>query len=218
MSENKEKRTPKSDVKFSISLSDEQRVAKEQILKHPYSFVLGEAGSGKTLLSIQIALDKYFKREVNKIIISRPTVANENNGFLPGTIEEKMQPWLIPIIDNLRKVYNKNVVIDKMLEEKSIEIVSLSHFRGRTFDNAVCILDECQNLTSEQTAMCLGRLGKESQIIFCGDMKQVDLKNLYDSGLSRLSKLQNSSYVYIVELEENHRHPALKEVLGLYYS
>lgn len=81
MSENKEKRVPKSDVKFSISLSDEQKIAKEQILKHPYSFVLGEAGSGKTLLSIQIALDKYFKREINKIIISRPTVANENNGF-----------------------------------------------------------------------------------------------------------------------------------------
>jgi phosphate starvation-inducible PhoH-like protein len=218
MTENREKRVPKSDVKFSISLSEEQKIAKEQILRHPYSFVLGEAGSGKTLLSIQIALDRYFKREINKIIISRPTVANENNGFLPGTIKEKMEPWLVPIIDNLRKVYNKNVLIDKMLEEESIEIVSLTHFRGRTFENAVCILDECQNLTPEQTAMCLGRLGKDSQMIFCGDMRQVDLRNLYDSGLSRLNKLKDSSYVYIVELQENHRHPALKEVLGLYYS
>lgn len=218
MTENKEKRVPKNDIKFSITLTDEQKQAKENILKHPYNFVLGEAGTGKTLLSIQIALDKYFKREINRIIISRPTVSSENNGYLPGSIKEKMEPWLIPIMDNIRKVYDKEVVIEKMLQDGAIEIVSLSHFRGRTFDNAVCILDECQNLTVEQTSMCIGRLGKNSQMIFCGDYKQVDLKNYYDSGLSKLDKLKNSPYVYIVELEENHRHPALKEVLRLYYT
>lgn len=218
MSENKEKRVPKSDVKFSITLTEEQKLAKENILKHPYNFVLGEAGTGKTLLSIQIALDKYFKREINKIIISRPTVSSEDNGYLPGGVKEKMEPWLVPIMDNIRKVYSKENIIEKMLEDEAIEIVSLSHFRGRTFDNAVCILDECQNLTSEQTSMCLGRLGKDSQMIFCGDYKQVDLKHFNQSGLSKLNKLKDSPYVYIVELQENHRHPALKEVLRLYYS
>ena len=218
MTENKEKRVPKTNVKFSITLSDEQKRAKEEILRHPYNFVLGEAGSGKTLLSIQIALDRYFKREINKIVISRPTVSSENNGFLPGSIKEKMEPWLVPVMDNIQKVYAKDNHVEKMLEDGVIEIISLSHFRGRTFDNAVCILDECQNLTSEQTSMCLGRLGKESQMIFCGDYRQVDLKNFSESGLSRLEKLNKSSYVYIVELQENHRHPALKEVLRLYYS
>jgi phosphate starvation-inducible protein PhoH and related proteins len=218
MTENKEKRVPKSDIKFSITLTDEQKQAKENILRHPYNFVLGEAGTGKTLLSIQIALDKYFKREINKIVISRPTVSSEDNGYLPGGVKEKMEPWLVPIMDNIRKVYCKENIIEKMLEDGAIEIVSLSHFRGRTFDNAVCILDECQNLTSEQTSMCLGRLGKDSQMIFCGDYKQIDLKHFNQSGLSKLDKLKGSPYVYIIELQENHRHPALKEVLRLYYS
>lgn len=218
MAENIEKKAPKSSVKFSISLSEEQKLAKEQILKHPYNFIFGEAGTGKTLLSIQIALDKYFKREINRIVITRPTVSSENIGFLPGSIQEKMEPWLIPIMDNIRKVYSKDNIIEKMFEDGAIEIVSLSHFRGLTFDNAVCIVDECQNLTVEQTAMCIGRLGKESQMMFCGDYRQVDLKYNEDSGLSKIKNLENSSYVYIVELLENHRHPALKEVLRLYYS
>lgn len=218
MTENTEKRVPKNNVKFSISLSEEQKIAKENILNHPYNFILGEAGSGKTMLSIQIALDKYFKREINKIVITRPTVSSENNGFLPGSIKEKMEPWLVPIMDNIFKVYNKQNIIEKMVDDGAIEIVALSHFRGRTFDNAVCIVDECQNLTSEQTAMCLGRLGRESQMIFCGDYRQVDLKHFSESGLSKLEKLKKSSYVYTIELQENHRHPALKEVLHLFYS
>lgn len=129
MAENIEKKAPKSSVKFSISLSEEQKLAKEQILKHPYNFIFGEAGSGKTLLSIQIALDKYFKREINRIVVTRPTVSSENIGFLPGSIQEKMEPWLIPIMDNIRKVYNKDAVVEKMFEDGAIEIVSLSHFK-----------------------------------------------------------------------------------------
>jgi phosphate starvation-inducible protein PhoH and related proteins len=217
MAENTDKRVPKSSVKFSISLSTEQKEAKEKILTHPYNFILGEAGTGKTLLAIQIALDKYFKREINKIVITRPTVSSEQNGFLPGSIKEKLEPWLVPIMDNIRKVYSKENIIEKMLADTAIEIISLSHFRGITIDKAVCIVDECQNLTTEQMAMCIGRLGKESQMIFCGDSKQIDLKNYYESGLSKINKLKDSKFVNIIELTENHRHPALKEVLSLYY-
>ena len=83
--ENKSKKPPKGSVKFNISLSEEQKRAKEQMIKHPYSFVVGKAGSGKTLLAVQVALDMFFKRQYNKIIITRPTVATEDNGFLPGT-------------------------------------------------------------------------------------------------------------------------------------
>jgi phosphate starvation-inducible PhoH-like protein len=150
---NKEKRTPRGEVKFNITLSDEQKRAKENILNHAFSFIVGKAGSGKTLLAVQVALDMFFKREYDRVIITRPTVATEDNGFLPGDEKEKLEPWLIPIMSNMRKVYNKPEKIQKMVENEEIELVSLAHFRGRTFDNAVVIIDEFQNLTKPQLRM-----------------------------------------------------------------
>jgi phosphate starvation-inducible PhoH-like protein len=143
--QNREKTPPKTDIKFSITLSEEQKQAKARIIETPFNFILGKAGSGKTLLAVQIALDMFFKRRIDKIIITRPTVSNEDNGFLPGSLAEKMDPWLVPLRSNMRKVYNKPEVLDKMEKEENIELVSLAHFRGRTFDNAICIVDECQN-------------------------------------------------------------------------
>jgi len=216
--ENTEKRVPKGDIKFSINLSDEQKQAKSQILEHPFNFILGKAGSGKTLLAVQIALDLYFKREINKIVITRPTVSNEDNGFLPGSLEEKMEPWLVPIRSNMKKVYDKWIVLEKMEKEESIELVSLTHFRGRTFDNCVCIVDEFQNLTKTQLAMVLGRLGKGSRMILTGDAQQIDLKFSNDSAVHDVAKLKESRFVYTVNLKDNHRHEALDEVLRLLYS
>ena len=92
MAENITKRPPKGNVRFSITLSEEQKLAKAEIRNHPFNFILGKAGSGKTLLAVQIALDCFFKREVNKIVITRPTISNEDNGFLPGSLDEKMEP------------------------------------------------------------------------------------------------------------------------------
>lgn len=216
--ENTEKRVPKGDIKFSITLSDEQKHAKSQILEHPFNFILGKAGSGKTLLAVQIALDSYFKREINKIVITRPTVSNEDNGFLPGSLEEKMEPWLVPIRSNMKKVYDKWIVLEKMEKEENIELVSLTHFRGRTFDNCICIVDEFQNLTKTQLAMVLGRLGKGSRMILTGDAQQIDLKFSNDSAVHDVAKLKESRFVYTVNLKDNHRHEALDEVLRLLYS
>jgi len=213
--ENVEKRIPKGDIKFSLSLSEEQKLAKSEILKHPFNFILGKAGSGKTLLAVQIALDMFFKRQVNKIVITRPTVSNEDNGFLPGSLEEKMEPWLVPIRSNMRKVYNKPMILDKMEKEENIELVSLSHFRGRTFDNATVIVDEFQNLTKQQLGMVLGRLGKNSRMILCGDGQQVDLKFNNDSAIHEVPKVKESKYVYAVTLLDNHRHESLDEILRL---
>jgi predicted ribonuclease YlaK len=106
-----------------------------------------------------------FQRQVNKIVITRPTVATEDNGFLPGSEAEKMKPWLVPIRSNMSKVYNKPDSLSKMEADETIELVSLTHFRGRTFDNCVCIVDEFQNLTKQQLAMVIGRLGKGSTMI-----------------------------------------------------
>ena len=127
---NIEKAPPKGPVKFSLSLSEEQKEAKSQILIHPFNFIVGKAGSGKTLLACQIALDMFFKRTINKIIITRPTVSTEDNGFLPGSEREKMEPWLVPIRSNMRKIYNKSETLERMEKDESIELVSLAHFRG----------------------------------------------------------------------------------------
>ena len=212
---NKEKTPPKTDIKFTLTLSEEQKRAKARILETPFNFILGKAGSGKTLLAVQTALDLFFKRQINKIIITRPTVSTEDNGFLPGSEREKMEPWLVPIRSNMRKVYNKPEILEKMEKEENIELVSLAHFRGRTFDNAVVIVDEFQNLTKPQLQMVLSRLGKDSIMILCGDKYQVDLKFKNDSAIHDVPKLKESKYVNEIILVDNHRHEALDEVLRL---
>ena len=213
--ENKSKKPPKGNVKFNITLSEEQKRAKENILNHAFSFIVGKAGSGKTLLAVQVALDLFFKRQYNKIIITRPTVATEDNGFLPGDEKEKLEPWLVPIMSNMRKVYNKPDKIQKMVDDGDIELVSLAHFRGRTFDNAVVIVDEFQNLTKPQLRMALGRLGKDSIMIFCGDNQQIDLGSALNSAIDDVHKIKDSEHVYKVILEDNHRHKAIDDVLKL---
>jgi len=215
MAENIAKVPPKGKIKFDLTLSEEQKSAKTAILYHPYNFIMGKAGSGKTLLAVQIALDMYFTRQVNKIVITRPTVSNEDNGYLPGSLNEKMEPWLVPIRSNMRKVYNKPMILEKMEKNEDIELVSLSHFRGRTFDNAVVIVDEFQNLTKQQLGMVLGRLGKLSTMILTGDPQQIDLKFTNDSAIHEVPKLKDSQYVYSTQLRDNHRHEALDELLRL---
>jgi len=215
MAENISKNPPKGKIKFDITLSEEQKSAKTAILYHPYNFILGKAGSGKTLLAVQVALDMFFTRQINKIIITRPTVSNEDNGYLPGSLDEKMEPWLVPIRSNMRKVYNKPMILQKMESNEDIELVSLSHFRGRTFDHSAVIVDEFQNLTKQQLGMVLGRLGKGSTMMLCGDPQQIDLKFSNDSAIHEVPKLKSSQYVYSVNLLDNHRHEALDELLRL---
>ena len=215
MTENISKTPPKGKIKFDLTLSEEQKEAKSNIMYHPYNFIMGKAGSGKTLLAVQVALDMFFTRQVNKIIITRPTVSNEDNGYLPGSLNEKMEPWLVPIRSNMRKVYNKPMILEKMEKEESIELVSLSHFRGRTFENACVIVDEFQNLTKNQLGMVLGRLGKQSTMILTGDPQQIDLKFSNDSAIHEVPKVKDSQYVFATHLKDNHRHEALDELLRL---
>lgn len=208
-------REREKNIKYDIQLIDEQKIAKEQILNHPVSFLIGKAGCGKTLVATSVALDQLFKKNVTKIVITRPTVSTEDNGFLPGTIQEKLDPWLVPIRDNFRKAYNKKEKLEQLEKDEVIEIVPLTYFRGRTFSNAICIVDEFQNLSRSQLKMCIGRLGQNSHMIFCGDIQQIDLKNPNDSAIFDLDKIKESQYVYIQELVHNHRHPAVFELLEL---
>ena len=157
----------------------------------------------------------FFKRQYDKIVITRPTISTEDNGFLPGNEKEKLEPWLVPIMSNMRKVYNKQDKINKMVSEGDIELVSLTHFRGRTFDNSIVIVDEFQNLTKAQFRMAVGRIGKDSIMIFCGDTQQVDLRDPNYSAIHEVSKIKDSEHVFKVVLNDNHRHKAIDDVLKL---
>lgn len=210
------KRRPKNPIKFNISLNNEQKAAKEIILENPVTVLKGMAGSGKTLVAVQVALDLLFSKQVEKIIITRPTVAKEDIGFLPGDIKEKMDPWLAPIYHNLYLLYSKEK-IDKEVEEGRIEILPFAFMRGRTFLNAFVVVDEAQNVTHTQMEMVLGRLGTGSWMTICGDLAQVDLKNKKETGFSFLSRVEEHvKGVRVVVLKQNHRHPIVESILEVY--
>ena len=214
---NTEKRKPKGPVRFNLTLNEEQKTAKAEILKHTVTLLKGQAGSGKTLLACQIALDMFFTRQIEKIIITRPVVAAADDiGYLPGSMKEKMDPWLAPIYANLYMLYNKET-IDKLVETQNIEILPFAFVRGRTFVNAVVIVDEAQNVSNGQTEMIVGRLGLNSKMIFCGDTSQIDLKNKKESGIDFFKILESRvPGVKVITLLQNHRHPIVPEILNVY--
>jgi len=212
----KAKRRPKNPIKFNISLNEEQKAAKEIILSNPVTVLRGMAGSGKTLVAVQVALDLLFTKQVEKIIITRPTVAKEDIGFLPGDIREKMDPWLAPIYHNLYLLYSKEK-IDREVEEGNIEILPFAFMRGRTFVNSFVIVDEAQNVTHTQMEMVLGRLGVSSWITICGDIAQIDLKDKRQTGFSFLNRLEEQVKGFrVVTLLQNHRHPIVEPILKVY--
>lgn len=211
-----QKRKPKNPINFKVQLNNEQKEAKSLILANPITVIKGMAGSGKTLLAAQCALDMLFRKEVEKIVITRPTVAKEEIGFLPGDIRDKMDPWLAPIYHNLYMLYNK-VKIDKEIDEGRIEIVPFAFMRGRTFVDAFVIVDEAQNVTHTHMEAVIGRLGKGSKMVICGDMAQIDLKDKRTSGFSFLYRVEEVVKGFkIVHLKQNHRHEIVEPILGVY--
>lgn len=211
-----QKRRPKRPIKFNIQLNEEQKLAKQKIIESPITVLKGMAGSGKTLLATQVALDMLFTKQVEKVIITRPTVSKEDIGFLPGDIKEKMDPWLAPIYHNLNALYNKDK-IQKLLDDETIEIVPFAFLRGRTFLNSFVIVDEAQNVTHNQMETVIGRLGKKSKMVVCGDMAQIDLKDKRETGFSFLSRIEESVEGFsIFNLVQNHRHEIVSPILKVY--
>ena len=212
----REKRKPKNPIKFKITLNEEQKEAKSKILNNTLTLLAGKAGSGKTLLACQIALERLFMKDVGKIIITRPTVSKEDIGFLPGDLREKMDPWVQPIYQNMFALYDK-VKIEKLIEEGKIEIVPVSFMRGRTFLDSVIIVDEAQNVTHEQMEMIVTRIGLRSKMIVCGDDYQVDLKSKRDSGFKFLyTAARRVKNMVGITLLQNHRDPIVDSLLDLY--
>ena len=181
---------------------------------------IGPAGTGKTMLAVQNGIRLFQEGKVDKIIVTRPAVSvDEDLGFLPGTLNEKMAPWTRPIFDVLGEYYQQKDIA-KMLEDGTIEISPLAYMRGRTFKNAYIIADECQNTTVNQMKMLLTRLGDGSRMVVTGDLAQADRLN--DNGLINFCNLlggkQGLKHVDIVQFnaKDIERHNAVKEVLALY--
>ena len=180
---------------------------------------IGPAGTGKTMLAVQNGIKQFQEGLVDKIIVTRPAVSvDEDLGFLPGTLNEKMAPWTRPIFDVLGEYYQTKDIA-KMLEEGVIEISPLAYMRGRTFKNAYIIADEMQNATVNQMKMLLTRLGEGSKMVVTGDLAQADRVN--DNGLVNFCGLVTSKtlkHIDIVQFDHKdiERHNAVKEVLSLY--
>jgi phosphate starvation-inducible PhoH-like protein len=211
-----EKQKPKGPIKFQLQLNEEQKLAKEKILNNAITILSGKAGSGKTLLACQIALDLLFKKVIQKIVITRPTVSKEEIGFLPGDLREKMEPWMQPIYANFYQLYNKEK-IDEILESGVIEIVPVAFMRGRTFLDSFVIVDEAQNCTTDQMEMIVSRLGLRSKMVICGDTQQVDLKTRGESGFKFLISIATKVKDMASQtLLTNHRHPIVDALLDEY--
>ena len=210
------KRIPKNPINFKIQLNEEQKEAKAKILENTVTLLAGQAGSGKTLLACNVALDGLFRRMYDKVIITRPTVSKEEIGFLPGDLREKMDPWVQPIYQNMFLLYDKDK-IEKHIEKAEIEIVPVSFMRGRTFVNSIVIVDEAQNVTHEQMEMIVTRLGKQSKMIICGDTYQVDLKRKDESGFKFLytaaKKIKNMESITLLT---NNRDDIVQDLIDYY--
>jgi len=182
-------------------------------------FGIGPAGTGKTLLAVQVAVKLFKEGKVDKIIVTRPAVSvDEDLGFLPGTLEQKMAPWTRPIFDVLREYFDARQ-IEGMIEEGIIEIAPLAYMRGRTFKNSFILADEMQNATPNQMKMLLTRLGEGSQMAVTGDLAQAD--RLKDNGLVDFTNRlldSNASCIDLVNFGQGdiERHNAVKEVLQVY--
>lgn len=182
-------------------------------------FGIGPAGTGKTLLAVQVAVKLFKQGDIDKIIVTRPAVSvDEDLGFLPGTLEEKMAPWTRPIFDVLKEYFNA-AEITGMIQEGIIEISPLAYMRGRTFKNSFILADEMQNATPNQMKMLLTRLGEGSMMAVTGDLNQAD--RLKDNGLINFTKLlekRNQSCLDIVQFDQGdiERHAAVKAVLQVY--
>ena len=182
-------------------------------------FGVGPAGTGKTYIAVAMAINAYKNKEVQKIILARPAVeAGERLGFLPGDLQDKVDPYLRPLYDALYDVLGRDAAL-RLKEKEVIEVVPLAYMRGRTLDNSFIILDEAQNTTREQMKMFLTRIGFGSKVVVTGDVTQIDLPRGKKSGLvEALRVLKNIRDIDICYLKDTDvvRHELVKKIINAY--
>ncbi|MBO5364443.1 MAG: PhoH family protein [Clostridia bacterium] len=191
----------------------------QSIKENSIVFGIGPAGTGKTYLAVAAAVAAFKSKEIDRIILTRPAIeAGESLGFLPGDMQEKVDPYLRPLYDALGEMMGYEV-FHKNLERGSIEVAPLAYMRGRTLDNAFIILDEAQNTTPEQMKMFLTRMGFSSRIVVTGDITQIDLPRDRKSGLKDveivLKNVEGIDFVYLDERDVV-RHPLVQRIVKAY--
>lgn len=194
-----------------------------ELLKNPKKYIvfaIGPAGTGKTMLGVQMAIKLLKEGVIRKVVITRPAVSvDEEHGFLPGTLNQKMEPWTRPIMDVFEEYYHPREIAD-MLDDGVIEISPLAYMRGRTFKNSFIVADEMQNATPSQMKMLLTRLGENSRMVVTGDLNQADRPK--ENGLlDFVSLYKDADHHKLVDMAwfETHdieRHPVVKEILSIY--
>lgn len=215
-----EKKTIEDKYTSPKNSSQEEYVRKLKMKQRKIIVATGPAGTGKTLFATEFGIKNFFMNNVEKIIFTRPSVSvDEDLGYLPGTLEEKMAPWVRPIYDILyRFIHPKEVT--QLLEDKTIEIAPLGYMRGRTFKNAWIIADEMQNSTVAQMKMLLTRLGENSRLVITGDLDQHDRKegiNGLEDFLDKFKGKRSSSITSIeFQRDDIQREEVVKEVLDIY--
>ena len=196
-----------------------QKKYTDGIKKNTIVMGIGPAGTGKTYLAVAMAAKAFKSHEISKIILTRPAVeAGEKLGFLPGDLQDKVDPYLRPLYDGLFEMFGADN-FNKLMEKGIIEVAPLAYMRGRTLDNAFIILDEAQNTTSEQIKMFLTRLGNESKMVITGDVTQIDLPDSKTSGLIEAMKvLRNVDDIYIHRFNEKDvvRHKLVQDIVKAY--
>jgi phosphate starvation-inducible protein PhoH and related proteins len=196
-----------------------QRRYVEAIEQNDMVFGIGPAGTGKTYLAVAMAASALLAKKINRIILVRPAVeAGERLGFLPGSLQEKIDPYLRPLYDALYDLLDQERV-DKMLERNVIEVAPLAFMRGRTLNDAFIIMDEAQNTTSEQMKMFLTRLGNNAKAVITGDVTQIDLPNPKKSGLIEAMNILNGvDGIKFVEFESGDvvRHHLVQRIIVAY--
>ena len=194
-----------------------------ELLKNPRKhiiFAIGPAGTGKTMLGVQMAVKQLKEEVIDKIVVTRPAVSvDEEHGFLPGKLEQKMEPWTRPIFDVFREYFHVREIAS-MLENGVIEISPLAYMRGRTFKNAFIVADEMQNATPSQMKMLLTRIGEHSRMVVTGDLQQAD-RPTNNGLLEFVERIQRHSGHKMVDIawfetKDIERHPVVKEILSIY--
>lgn len=213
----KQKKVLKSEIKYAITLNEEQKEAKRLIRENQIVVITGRAGCGKSLVSAQVALDFLFKKECDQILVTRAAVeVGHSLGFLPGPLKDKFDPYLEAFQENLIKCYDK-VKIEQLINDEKINALPVQFIRGKTVDN-VLVVEEAQNLTKAEMLAILTRLGKNGRIIINGDNEQKDIRDDYN-GLSYIIELSKKILeIKWVKLKHNHRSDLVGKILDYEYN